>query len=224
VQQHIEEALAGMLGRHTTVTGASRTDAGVHAKGQVAHFVTTTTIPAYGFRRGINVALPRSIAVVDAEDAPEGFHARFWSRGKHYRYRVLTRRDRSPLLDRFVWHRFGPLDLGAMRRAAAHLIGDHDFAAFRAAACDAPGTIRRLTEVTIEERDGVVEIDVRGNAFLRNMVRILAGTLVEVGAGRRTPDSVAEALLSGDRLAAGITAPPEGLCLMTVLHGDGPVY
>jgi tRNA pseudouridine38-40 synthase len=222
-QQHLEEAVATMVGAPTTVTGASRTDAGVHALGQVAHFVTTSTISPYGFRRGINGMLPRSVAVVDAREAPDGFHARFWARGKHYRYRVLARRDRSPLLDRFVWHRFGALDLAAMREAAALLVGEHDFAAFRAASCDAPGTVRRLGAIDLALRDEVVEIDVRGNAFLRNMVRILAGTLVEVGAGRRPVASVAKALASGDRLDAGITAPPQGLCLVAVVHGEGPV-
>jgi tRNA pseudouridine38-40 synthase len=224
VQQHLEEALATMLGEHAAVTGASRTDSGVHAAGQVAHFVTSTTIPPYGFRRGLNSALPRSIAVVDAAEAPDGFHARFWARGKHYRYRVLTRRDRSPLFERVVWHRFGALDLELMRRAAADLIGFHDFAAFRSVECDAPSTTRRLTEVAIERRDELVSIDIHGSAFLRNMVRILAGTLVEIGAGRRDPESIAQALVSGDREDAGITAPAHGLCLMAVLHGDEPLF
>lgn len=223
VQQHLEEALAQMVGVHTEVAGASRTDAGVHARGQVASFTTDKAISPYGFRRGLNSKLPPSIAVVDVAEAPPGFHARFWSRGKRYRYTVLTRRDRSPLLHGKCWHEPGALDLDAMRAAAAHLVGEHDFTAFRAAGCTAQHAIRSIRAVdVVAAADGVVEIEVEGNAFLRNMVRILAGTLVEVGAGRRTPADVAAALASRDRTRAGITAPPGGLCLLWVAHGDGP--
>jgi tRNA pseudouridine38-40 synthase len=223
VQQHVEEAVAAMVGQRVEVAGASRTDAGVHALGQVASFTTDRSISLYGFRRGINSKLPSTIAVVDAAEAPAGFHARFWSRGKRYRYTVLTRRDRSPMLEGRAWHHPGSLDLAAMRAAAAHLVGEHDFSAFRAAGCTALHPVRAITSVVVGEHPGeVVQIEVDGNAFLRNMVRILAGTLVEVGAGRRTPAEVAAALASRERSQAGITAPPGGLCLVEVRHGDGP--
>jgi tRNA pseudouridine38-40 synthase len=219
VQQHLEEALAEMIGP-TPVAGASRTDAGVHALGQVASFTTGTTIPLDGFRRGLNGLLPPAIAVVDAAEAPPGFHARFWSTGKRYRYSVLVRRDRAPLLDCRAWHRPGPLALAAMREAAAHLVGEHDFSAFRAAGCDAAHAVREIRSIAVTEVAEVVAIEVAGNAFLRNMVRILAGTLVEVGEARRSPASVAEALTGRDRSRAGVTAPPGGLCLVEVHHAD----
>lgn len=219
VQQHLEEALAAMTGRDTSVTGASRTDAGVHALGQVAHFHTEAAIPLHGFRRGLNSALPPSIAVVACDEEAPGFHARFGSRGKHYRYTLLTRPDRSPLLRHRAWHCPRPLDLAAMARAAGRLVGEHDFAAFQAAGCTARTTRRHVSEVAIDrEGDHLVHIDVRGNAFLRNMVRIMAGTLVDVGEGRLRPEDMDAILARGDRTRAGRTAPAHGLTLVTVFY------
>jgi tRNA pseudouridine38-40 synthase len=223
VQQHLEKALEGMVGEHTRIQGASRTDAGVHAIGQVAHFRTGSSIPAHGFRRGLNGALPPGIAVVDCSEAPEGFHARFDARGKHYRYTLLTRPERSPLLRDRAWHRPRPLDLDAMRRAAAHMHGERDFSAFRAAGCTAATATRRVTSVEIApegpaERAEIIHIHVQGNAFLRNMVRIMAGTLVAAGEGRLSPGQVLEVLDSRDRDRAGQTAPPQGLVLMQVFY------
>jgi tRNA pseudouridine38-40 synthase len=218
VQQHLEEALAQMTGAPTPVVGASRTDAGVHALGQVAHFATEADIPADGFRRGLNSLLPPAIAVVDAADAPAEFHARFSARGKLYRYRVLARADRSPIEERFAWHRPRPLDVAAMRAAAAALVGEHDFSAFRAAGCTAQTATREVTAIEIEQAGDVVALHVRGNAFVRNMVRIIAGTLVEVGEGRREVADVAAALASRDRERAGQTAPARGLCLVRVFY------
>ncbi|HEY0478042.1 MAG TPA: tRNA pseudouridine(38-40) synthase TruA [Kofleriaceae bacterium] len=242
VQGHLEAALGKLLAHEASVVGASRTDAGVHARGQVASFRTERPIPLHGIRRGLNSLLPAEIAVVEASEAPDDFHPRFSATGKHYRYLVLTRGDRSPRWRSRAWHQPGPLDLAAMRHAAAALIGEHDFAAFRAAGCTAKTTRRRIDEIAIAaagepgepgqpDQPGsldqrgepagnaeppLVALDVRGNAFLRNMVRILAGTLVEVGAGRRPAEQVAEILASKDRTRAGITAPPHGLELVSV--------
>jgi tRNA pseudouridine38-40 synthase len=164
--------------------------------------------------------LPPSVAVVDAVEVEPGFHARFSARGKHYRYRVLARRDRSPLLSRHAWHRPGDLDLAAMGQAARDLVGEHDFSAFRATGCAARHPVRRITRIDLDPRaGGELDLHVHGNAFLRNMVRIVAGTLVEVGAGRRPPD-LAAVLASRDRTLAGITAPAEGLTLVQVFYGD----
>ncbi|RMH38823.1 MAG: tRNA pseudouridine(38-40) synthase TruA [Deltaproteobacteria bacterium] len=221
VQEHLERALAAMTGGPVAVIGASRTDAGVHALGQVAHFRTGAAIPEHGFRRGLNALLPPAIAVVGCERAPDDFHARFWALGKHYRYRVLARPDRSPLWRRTAWHRPRPLDVDAMRAAAAHLVGEHDFSAFRAAGCTARTATRRVTAIDIDRTGDLVDIHVRGDAFLRNMVRIIAGTLVEVGEGRRAPEAVADALGSRDRTRAGQTAPARGLTLVSVAYGDG---
>jgi tRNA pseudouridine38-40 synthase len=223
VQGHLEAALGQLLAHEVAVVGASRTDAGVHARGQVASFRTERAIPLHGIRRGLNSLLPPVIAVADAAEVPDDFHARFSATGKHYRYLVLTRGERSPRWRDRAWHHPGALDVAAMRQAAAALVGEHDFAAFRAAGCTAKSTVRRIDDIAIgaEAEAGnswLVAFDVRGNAFLRNMVRIVVGTLVEVGAGRRPVEQVAEILASRDRTRAGITAPPQGLELMSVRY------
>jgi tRNA pseudouridine38-40 synthase len=221
VQGYLEDALAEMLREPTAVLGASRTDAGVHATGQVACFRTDQTIPADGFRRGLNGLLPASIAVRGAEDAALDFHARFSARGKRYRYSLLCRPDRSPLSRRFAWHRPRPLDLGAMRAGAACLVGEHDFSAFRAAGCTARHARRAIWSIDLVEDGERLVLEVTGNAFLRNMVRIVAGTLVQVGEGRMSPAQVGEALASRERSQAGPTAPPQGLCLAEVFYQGG---
>ncbi|HEY3806362.1 MAG TPA: tRNA pseudouridine(38-40) synthase TruA [Kofleriaceae bacterium] len=216
VQQHLEEALARLLAHETTVTGASRTDAGVHARGQVASFRTEKAIPLHGIRRGLNSLLPAQIAVREAAEVPDDFHPRFSALGKHYRYTILARADRSPRWRDRAWHHVDPLAIDPMREAAAHLIGEHDFAAFRAAGCSAKTTLRRVDSIGIERSGDLLTIDVRGNAFLRNMVRIIVGTLSEVGTGRRPVAQVAEILALRDRTRGGITAPPQGLELVAV--------
>jgi len=217
VQQHVEDALAKLLGHDVTIIGASRTDAGVHARGQVASFRTDKAIPLVGIRRGLNTLLPDAIAVRDAAEAADDFHPRFSATGKHYRYSVLARADRSPRLHARAWHVHGPLALPAMQHAAAALVGEHDFSAFRAAGCAATTTVRRVESIAITRSEpDVCDIDVRGNAFLRQMVRIIAGTLVEVGVGKRAAAEVAEILASRDRGRAGQTAPAHGLELIAV--------
>lgn len=236
VQGHLEAALARLLGHDVAVVGASRTDAGVHARGQVASFRTERPIPLHGVRRGLNSLLPEAIAVASAGEAADDFHPRFSATGKHYRYLVATRDERSPRWRTRAWHHPGALDLAAMRQAAEALIGEHDFAAFRAAGCTARTTVRKIEQIaiaaTVEPGDPggseaaatsepwLVAVDVRGNAFLRNMVRILVGTLVEVGKGRRPIGQVTEILATRDRTRAGITAPAHGLELVSVSY-DG---
>ena len=218
VQQHLEEMIARMVSHPVRVTGASRTDAGVHARGQVAAFRTVARIPVDGLRRGLNALLPPAIAVTSAQEVAADFHPRFHAVGKHYRYTLLARPDRVPLLRSTAWHRPRPLDLEAMSAGAAPLIGEHDFAAFRAAGCSARTTTRRIDRIDLRREGELVVIDVRGNAFLRNMVRIIAGTLVEVGEGRRQASEIAEILTSRDRTRAGQTAPAHGLTLMSVQY------
>jgi len=239
VQGELEAALGKLLDHEVAVVGASRTDAGVHARGQVASFRTERAIPLHGIRRGLNSMLPPAIAIADASEAAVDFHPRFSATGKHYRYLLFTRAERSPRWRERAWHHPEPLDLAAMRQAATALIGEHDFAAFRAAGCTAKRTVRRIDRIDITELPGdlagalpdepagpppdrswIIAVDVRGNAFLRNMVRILVGTLVEVGHGRRPPSQVAEILASRDRTRAGITAPARGLELVSVRY-DG---
>ena len=219
VQQHLEEALAQLLAHDVQIVGASRTDAGVHARGQVASFRTERAIPLHGIRRGLNSMLPPQIAVRDAAEVPDAFHPRFSALGKHYRYTILARPDRSPRWRDRAWHHAEPLSIDAMREGAMALIGEHDFAAFRAAGCAAKTTVRRLDAIDIARPEPEwILIDVHGNAFLRNMVRILVGTLTEVGTGKRPPWQVAEILELRDRTRGGITAPAQGLELVEVRY------
>jgi tRNA pseudouridine38-40 synthase len=208
VQGHLEDALAQLLQHPAPLTGASRTDAGVHARGQVASFRTERPIPLHGIRRGLNSLLPATIAVRDVVEVPEDFHPRFSATGKHYRYTILTRTDRAPRWRDRAWHHPEALDLDAMR------------AAFRAAGCSARTTRRRIDQVTVAPSQDLLVVDVCGNAFLRNMVRILVGTLTEVGTGRRSASQVSEIIASKDRTKAGITAPACGLELVEVRY-DG---
>jgi tRNA pseudouridine38-40 synthase len=221
VQQHLEEALAKLLTHEVQVTGASRTDAGVHARGQVASFRTEREIPLHGVRRGLNSLLPAAIAVRDAAEVADDFHPRFSATSKHYRYTILMRNERSPRYRDHAWHHPEALDVSAMHDAARALIGEHDFSAFRAAGCTAKTTMRRVDSIALTRLQlQLLEIDIRGNAFLRQMVRIIVGTLAEVGAGKRAPTQVAEILASKDRTKAGITAPAHGLELIEVRY-DG---
>ena len=221
VQQHLEEALGKLLTHETQVVGASRTDAGVHARGQVASFRSERDIPVHGVRRGLNSMLPDTIAIRDASEVTEDFHPRFSATGKHYRYTILTRNERSPRFRDRAWHHPDPLNVAAMQEGARALIGEHDFAAFRAAGCSAKTTVRRVDAIALTRlAPHLLDIDIRGNAFLRQMVRIIVGTLVEVGTGKRSPAQVAEILAGKDRTRAGVTAPPQGLELIEVRY-DG---
>lgn len=221
VQEHLETALGKLLQHETQVVGASRTDAGVHARGQVASFRTERPIPLHGVRRGLNSLLPPDVAIRDAAEVPDDFHPRFSATGKHYRYTILARPERSPRLRDRAWHHPDPLSVSAMHDAASSLLGEHDFAAFRAAGCTAKTTMRRVDSITLTRlHPHLLEIDIRGNAFLRQMVRIMVGTLSEVGTGRIAVRQVAEILASKDRTKAGITAPAQGLELMEVRY-DG---
>lgn len=222
IQEVVEAALGELLGAPTSVAAAGRTDAGVHALGQVVAFSTARSLPLKAYTAGLNGHLPPDIAVVAAEEVPEAFDPRRWARGKRYRYLISNRRTRSPLRRRTHWEVFAPLDVEAMRRAGAALIGRHDFSAFRAADCEAAHPVRELRSLAIRgEAGGVVEVEVEGTAFLKHMVRTIAGTLVEVGKGRQRPEWTGEVLASRDRTRAGPTAPAHGLTLMEVRYGEG---
>jgi tRNA pseudouridine38-40 synthase len=216
VQAAIEDALSDMVGVPTTIRGAGRTDAGVHALGQVAHFDANARIPTHGYQRGLNAVLPRSIAILSVAEAAPDFDARFSARGKLYRYAIWNTPTRSPLRDRYVWHLRRPLDVARMNEAAQTLVGRHDFAAFRAADCERRTTERTLTRLAVTRADDLVTIEVEADAFLKNMVRIIVGTLAEVGFAKR-PVSDMQRLLDGrDRRQSGITAPAQGLTLVRV--------
>jgi tRNA pseudouridine38-40 synthase len=217
VQAELEAAAAAMAGAPVRVHGAGRTDAGVHALAQVASFHTAASIPERGWLLGLNSRLPPEVGVREARVVPDGSDPRRASGGKRYRYLVLASRVRDPLLRDRAWHVHDPLDLGAMERAAAVLVGRHDFRAFRAADCERPTTVRHLFRVALLERHAghpeLLALEVEGTAFLKNMVRIIAGTLVDVGRGRLAEAAVPALLAEGERTRAGITAPPHGLYL-----------
>ncbi len=218
IQQVVEEALATMLKGPVRVHSSGRTDAGVHARGMVAAFTTDKGLPLRAFSDGLNALLPPDIAVRDAREAADGFNPRFDAIGKHYRYTIHRGGRRSPLDRLYVWHVRGALDLTAMGEAARHLVGERDFASFRTTGCAARTTVRRIDAVDLEEEGGLLHIDVRGSGFLRNMVRIMVGTLVDVGQGRRSAEDMALLFEQPGVHAAGPTAPPQGLCLMEVCY------
>ncbi len=216
VQGELQIAAREMTGEATVVRGASRTDAGVHARGQVAHFDTSSAIEAHRFANGLTALTGRDVAVLESSEASQDFSARHDARGKTYIYRIWNGKAPSPLLRRSSWHVRKELDFEAMRAGAAHLRGERDFAAFRSASCDAPTTVRHIRVLDVTNREGSVELTVEGTAFLQHMVRIIVGTLVRVGKEKLEADDVARIRDSLDRRLAGETAPPHGLCLRTV--------
>ncbi len=218
VQEAVEAALALVLGERVRLISSGRTDAGVHARGLVVHFLTDRDLPLAAFREGVNRYLPRQIAVRAAAEVPPEFHARFSARGKWYRYAIYQDAVRSAWFDRTSWHLRAPLDIPAMTEAAALFVGRHDFAAFRSAGCDARTTVRKIFSVDLSREEELLLIDVKGEGFLRNMVRVMVGTLVEIGLGKRPVGDVARLLQEGRRESAGMTAPAQGLCLMEVWY------
>lgn len=218
VQGELEQALAVILRAPVRLQGAGRTDAGVHALGQAASFEADTDISPDRLRKGLSALAGPDIAVVEAAAAPAGFNARFDSIGKHYRYAILNRPSPSPLRRKTRFFVPQPLHIEDMRKAAALLVGEHDFGGFRARDCERKTTVRRLGQVSVTQSGDDILIDVKGDAFLKNMVRILAGTLVDVGLSRRTLQSVRDALDTQDRTLAGRTAPASGLTLVSVFY------
>ena len=220
VQQALEDALAVICGQPVVVHGSGRTDAGVHALRQCAHVRIDRDLEPDRLLRALNGNLPESVRVVSSRRVGPSFHARFSTRGKRYVYRCLS----VPVLPvfgrgRFHWIR-RPVDLARMRAAARHLVGEHDFAAFATnpGYPRKPGTVRRVDHVRIVRRPHGLDIVVQGSGFLYNQVRAMAGTLLEVGVGKREPEEVAEILRSCDRRRAGENAPAEGLYLLRVLY------
>lgn len=221
VQGVLEAALAELTGHQVRVYSSSRTDAGVHAVEMVVNFKMDTGLPLVAFHYGMNGLLPSDLQVTGAFDAPDDFSARFSSIGKTYMYRIQVGDTRFPLESRRAWHVRGNLDVAAMKRAAAVMVGRHDFSAFRSAQCDATNPVRTVDMLTVDTTpDGIISITIRARAYLRNMVRIIAGTLVEVGRGKKDVDWVLELLESGDRTKGGMTAPPQGLFLMKVHYPE----
>jgi len=221
IQGLIEDALRTLDGRDVPVAGAGRTDAGVHALGQVAAFTLARDLDADALVRALNAHLPPAIRVFSAEEAPPGFHPRFGARQKTYRYQLWNADAMSPFERAYAWHVPGPLDVEAMREAAQRLVGRHDFAAFQATGGSVSTTEREIFESAICHLPSAMLVyEVTGSGFLRHMVRIIVGSLVEVGRGRRPVEWMSEILASRDRTAAGPTAPPQGLFLLRVEYRD----
>ncbi|HAA25777.1 MAG TPA: tRNA pseudouridine(38-40) synthase TruA [Ruminiclostridium sp.] len=216
IQAEIENAIFAITGEKVRVTGAGRTDAGVHAYGQTAHFDTESAIPADKFQYALNAVLPKDIAVISSEEAGPGFHARYSATSKTYQYKVINRITRSPLAENMAWHIPEPLDFDQMAAASSFFLGTHDFSSF----CSSGHNISNFTRtITVSQwsRDGdYLVYTIRGNGFLYKMVRIIVGTMVEIGLGKRSPAAVPELLADKERKKSGITAPPYGLYLVRV--------
>jgi tRNA pseudouridine38-40 synthase len=199
---------------------AGRTDAGVHAAGQVVSFVAHDAFPIDKLSIALNTSLPPDLSARDAARVAPAFSARNSALERRYVYAVLNRRDPSAVLRRFAHHEYRKLDVDAMRAGAAHLIGEHDFVTFCGVLPDRGGTVRTVEAIDITHDGELVRLEVRGAGFLHRMVRIITGTLLDVGAGRSTPNDVAEMLAARDRRRAGTTAPPHGLVLAGVTYRD----
>lgn len=223
VQEVLEDGLRRIFGgERIVVHGSGRTDAGVHALGQVASFRAERAREPGQVRLGLNTLLPPELSCIDAAVVDDDFHARFSARGKHYRYVVLDRRDRSPFYAGRAWNLRVPMDWAAVDEGLRALVGRHDFSAFRGAGCAARSPVRTIWRAERRTSGDEVHLEFEGEGFLRYQVRRMVGTLVEVGKGRRPATDVAALLASGDRGATGKTAPPDGLYLVRVWYADLP--
>jgi len=216
IQEAVEQAVQRVSRTRVSVIGAGRTDSGVHALGQVVSFRTECDWLASTWMRALNAVLPKDIAVRSSALASDHFHAQHDAKGKLYTYRIFYRPAR-PTLDRaFVWHIYRPLNEEAMRQAATTLVGSQDFSSFEGSLTDNTNPICHLQQLTVTRHNDEILIEAYADRFLKHMVRAIVGTVVEVGLGKRTPASLTEVLMARDRSAAGVTAPPHGLCLMRV--------
>ena len=220
VQQVIEEALTKLTRARVVIAGASRTDAGVHALGQTAHFDTESRIPPDKYAFALDTMLPADIRIRKSEAVSEDFHARFSNKGKRYRYLIYQSPHAGALNRNTHAHVIYPLDDEKMRRELTALIGTHDFAAFAASGSVVKDTVRTIYSASLARRGDELELLVEGSGFLYNMVRIIAGTLISVGAGRLEEGAFARAIQSGNRLDLGVTAPAHGLTLMEVYYRE----
>jgi tRNA pseudouridine38-40 synthase len=221
IQAEIEKALTVMTRQEITLAASGRTDAGVHALGQVAHFTCETAIEPAAFHLGLNSLLPDDIVIKTCENVPDTCHARYDARRKTYRYRILNRRVPTAVDNRYVWHIRQELQIGAMQAAAAQVVGQHDFKAFEGTGSPRTSTVRTIFRARLnQEPEGYLVFEIEGDGFLRYMVRNIVGTLVETGRGKITPKGFRTILESKDRDKAGATAPPQGLFLVSVEYED----
>jgi len=220
VQETLDEAIAKLTGARPNTNASGRTDAGVHALGQVVNFLTASRHPTEVFVRALNAMLPRDVRVLEAAEAPQAFHATLDARSKRYRYRIDNNQYASPFELRHAWHVFHQQDVDAMNRAARALIGRHDFRSFETDWPNRLSSVRTIFDVSVVREDRLVIIEVEADGFLYNMVRTIAGTLSLVGAGKRPESWVGEVLRAQNRIEAGPTAPARGLFLLRVHYDE----
>ena len=216
IEDVIKKAIRDLTGEDVDLIASGRTDAGVHALGQVANFITQSSIPAHKFSFALNTKLPEDIVIVKSEEVDKNFHARFSAKSKTYRYLIYNDIHPSALLRRRAYHVFYELNLETMKQAASYFIGTHDFVGFMAKGSSVKTTVRTISDITINKKDKLVEIEVTGNGFLYNMVRIISGTLVDVGIEKIQVADIKDIIESRRRENAGRTLPPWGLYLVKV--------
>lgn len=221
IQAAVEDTLAGIAETRITIVGAGRTDAGVHALGQVTTFHTDRRLTARDWLRALNARLPADISVLAAEVVPDEFHARYSATGKLYRYRILNRSERSPLLRHRAWNIYKPLNDAAMREAAALLVGRRDFSAFECMPTENDNPICEIRDLDLQRDGEMLDLSIYADRFLKQMVRSIVGTLVEIGQGKRSAADMQGILDARKRSEAGRTAPPQGLYLVRVDY-EGP--
>lgn len=219
IEETVENAVRKITKEDIKLIGSSRTDSGVHAKGQVANFNTLASIPVDRFSYAINTKLPKDIVVLNACEVPMDFHARYSCKGKRYSYMILNREFTSPLLRNYAAHCSYKLDLESMKSAAEHFLGTHDFEAFRSTGSSVKTSVRTVSLIQLEKQDNdIIKMFIEADGFLYNMVRIIAGTLMEVGRGRISPNSIPSIIESKNRDLAGKTAPAQGLYLEKIYY------
>jgi len=218
VQEELEEAIEKIFGKHHRVNAASRTDAGVHARGQVAHFKLSSPILSQKIVMALNTALPEDIAIIDAEDVSPDFHSRFDTASKIYRYHILNSRQRDPFSEKHSWRVPYRLNIPLMRKEAGVLVGQHDFKSFQARDKREGSSVRKVFHIDITKKKSFLTIEIEADGFLYNMVRNIVGTLIDAGRGYLPPGSMRKILKSRDRTTAGPTAPGKGLFLVEVKY------
>lgn len=218
IQEVIEKTIESVTHENCKVVGSSRTDAGVHARGFVCNFHTDSSIPPLRFKDALNTKLPQDIVILYSDEVSSDFNSRYDSKGKIYSYRILNRRERCAI-DRSYFYLYKKhLNVDLMKKASEYLIGEHDFSAFKSAGSSAKTNVRKIYDIKIIRNDDIITFYVKGNGFLYNMVRIIVGTLIDVGNGKNEPDYVYKALISKNRELAGSVAPAKGLCLEKVIY------
>lgn len=218
IQEKIQDAIKSLVKEDIQVIGCSRTDAGVHAKGFVGNFFTESSIPAEKFKYAINDKLPFDIVVLHSEEVDDAFHARYNSKGKKYVYTVLNRQERAAINRTYVYSYKRRLDLNLMREGCKYFLGTHEFDSFRKKGSSVKSTTRTIYFLDVIKCDDEFKFIVCGNGFLYNMVRIIVGTLLDVGIGKIKPEYIKEILLAKDRTKAGVSVPAQGLCLQEVYY------